>query len=116
VAGATAGGVAALVRLPTGPVLLCGNLAWTKEQYLYARFPGLLFDRTAWWEKVWRLKKFKELVPELVVLPDHDWATAESVKESPSLSVQRQDKSKPVEGKSQTSPRKDIVLHPFAKE
>lgn len=90
--GATAGGLAALVRLPTGPVLLCGNLAWTKEQYLHARFPGLLFDREAWWEKVWRLKKFKDLVPELVVLPDHEWATVEAAK------------------------TKDIVLHPFVSD
>jgi glyoxylase-like metal-dependent hydrolase (beta-lactamase superfamily II) len=80
VAGATPGGLAALIRLPTGPVILCGNLAWTKEQYLYARLPGLLFDREAWWEKIWRLKKFKQLVPELIVLPDHDWAAAEAAK------------------------------------
>lgn len=80
VAGATPGGLAALIRLPTGPVILCGNLAWTKEQYLYPRLPGLLFDREAWWEKVWRLKKFKQLVPELIVLPDHDWVAVESVK------------------------------------
>ena len=106
--GATAGGLAVLIRLPTGPVLLCGNLAWTKEQYLHARFPRFLFDRKAWWEKVWRLKKFKELMPELVVLPDHELATIES--------VQHQDKSEPVEGKAQISLRKDIILHPFAKE
>jgi hypothetical protein len=92
VTGATAGGLAVLARLPSGPVLLCGNLAWTKEQYMYARFPGVLFDRKAWWEKVWRLKKFKDLVPELVVLPDHEWAAVESAK------------------------RKDIVLHPFTAE
>jgi len=92
VTGATAGGLAVLVRLPTGPVLLCGNLAWTKEQYLYARFPGVLFDRKAWWEKVWRLKKFKDLVPELAVLPDHEWATVEAAK------------------------TKDIVLHPFVSD
>lgn len=88
-AGATAGGMAVLVRLPTAPVLLCGNLAWTREHYAYARLPGLLFDRQAWWEKVWRVKKFKELVPALVILPDHDWATVEA---------------------AQT---KDIVLFPF---
>jgi N-acyl homoserine lactone hydrolase len=78
VTGATAGGLAVLVRLPSAPVLLCGNLAWTKENYFRARLPGLLFDREAWWEKVWRLKKFKELVPELVVLPDHDWAAIQA--------------------------------------
>ncbi len=92
VTGATAGGLAVLVRLPTAPVLLCGNLAWTKENYFRARLPGLLFDREAWWEKVWRLKKFKELVPELVVLPDHDWAAVQS---------------------AQT---KDMILHPFSAE
>jgi len=90
VAGATPGGIAALIRLPTGPVILCGNLAWTREQYFYPRLPGLLFDREAWWEKIWRLKKFKQLVPELIVLPDHDWAAVENVK------------------------TKDMVLHPFS--
>jgi N-acyl homoserine lactone hydrolase len=90
--GATAGGLAVLVRLPSGPVLLCGNLAWTKEQYFHVRFPGLVFDRKAWWEKVWRLKKFKELVPELVVLPDHEWATVEAAK------------------------TKDMILHPFVSD
>lgn len=78
-AGVTAGGLALLVRLPTRPVLLCGNLAWTREHYFYARTPGLLFDHDAWWEKVWQLKKWMELAPELVVLPDHDWATIETV-------------------------------------
>jgi glyoxylase-like metal-dependent hydrolase (beta-lactamase superfamily II) len=78
-AGATAGGMAVLVRLPTTPVLLCGNLAWTKENYFHARLPGFLFDREAWWEKVWRLKKFKDLVPALVILPDHDWAAVKAV-------------------------------------
>lgn len=89
-AGATAGGLAVLVRLPAAPVLLCGNLAWTKEQYVHARLPGLLADRQAWWEKIWRLKKFADLAPELIVLPDHDWAAAETVK------------------------NKDIILHPFS--
>jgi len=88
--GVTAGGLAVLVRLPAAPVLLCGNLAWTKQHYLYTRPPGLLFDRDAWWEKIWRLKKFKDLVPELAVLPDHDWAAVEAAK------------------------TKDIVLHPFS--
>ncbi len=77
--GMTAGGLAVLVRLPSGPVLLCGNLAWTKEQYVYTRLPGVVFDRGGWWDKVWRLKKWKELAPELVVLPDHEWTAVEAV-------------------------------------
>ena len=73
VAGATAGGLAVLVRLSGQPVLLCGNLAWTYSQARYAWPPGLAFRRELWWEKIWRLKKFKDLVPELLILPDHDW-------------------------------------------
>jgi hypothetical protein len=88
--GATAGGLAVLVRLPSAPVLLCGNLAWTKEHYFYTRLPGLLFDRDAWWEKIWRVKKFKDLVPALLILPDHEWTAVEAAK------------------------TKDIVLHPFS--
>jgi glyoxylase-like metal-dependent hydrolase (beta-lactamase superfamily II) len=73
VTGATAGGMAILVRLPQAPVLLCGNLAWTAEQAQYVREPGFTVNRTAWWENAWRLKKFAELAPELIVLPDNDW-------------------------------------------
>ena len=77
VTGATAGGLAVLVRLPTQPVILCGNLAWTESQYRYAWMPGFAFKREAWWDAVWRLKKFKDLFPALAVLPDHDWAAVE---------------------------------------
>lgn len=76
--GMTAGGLAVLVRLPSGPVLLCGNLAWTKEQYVYTRLPGVAFDRGAWWDKIWRLKKWQELAPALTVLPDHDWQAVQA--------------------------------------
>ena len=80
VTGATAGGLAVLVRLSRQPVILCGNLAWTHSQARYAWQPGLAFKREAWWEAIWRLKKFKDLVPELIVLPDHDWAAVRKVK------------------------------------
>ena len=82
VAGATAGGLAVLVRLPERPVLLCGNLAWTHSQARYAWMPGLAFQRELWWEKIWRLKKFKDLVSELLVLPGHDWKAVRKVKAS----------------------------------
>ena len=82
VAGATAGGLAVLVRLPAQPVLLCGNLAWTHSQARYAWTPGLAVNREWWWEKIWRLKKFKDLVPELLILPDHDWAAVRRVEVS----------------------------------
>lgn len=82
VTGATAGGLAVLVRLPARPVLLCGNLAWTHSQARYAWMPGLAASRELWWEKIWRLKKFKDLVPELLVLPAHDWAAVRKVEAS----------------------------------
>lgn len=80
VTGATAGGMAVLMRLPRAPVLLCGNLAWTADQMRYAREPGTLLNRAAWWENAWRLKKFTELAPELIAVPDHDWETIEAIK------------------------------------
>ena len=91
-AGATSGSQALLVRLPSQPVLLCGSLAPIKENYLYAGMPRLLFDRNAWWEKIWRLKKFKDLVPELLIFPDHDLKAVESVK------------------------AEDVIVHPFVEE
>ena len=80
VSGATPGGLAVLVRLPRSPVLLCGNLAWTAEQAQYVREPGFVFNRQSWWENAWKLKKFTELAPELVVLPDHDWDAVNAIK------------------------------------
>ena len=59
VAGATAGGLAVLVRLSGQPVLLCGNLAWTYSQARYAWPPGLAFRRELWWEKIWRPQKIQ---------------------------------------------------------
>lgn len=80
VSGATPGGLAVLVRLPHSPVLLCGNLAWTVEQARYVREPGFIFNRQSWWENAWKLKKFMELAPELVILPDHDWDAVNAAK------------------------------------
>jgi len=80
VAGATPGGLAVLVRLPHAPVLLGGNLIWTVEQARYVREPGFVFNRQLWWENAWRLKKFTELAPELVVLPDHEWEAMKAAK------------------------------------
>jgi glyoxylase-like metal-dependent hydrolase (beta-lactamase superfamily II) len=80
VTGATPGGIAVLIRLPQAPVLLCGNLGWTTDNIQYVREPGFLFDRKSWWDNAWRLKKFKELAPELVVLPAHEWKTIEAAR------------------------------------
>ena len=63
-----------------GQILGVTKLAWTESQYRYAWTPGFAFKREAWWDAVWRLKKFKDLFPALVVLPDHDWAAVEKAK------------------------------------
>ena len=101
VTGATAGGLAVLVRLPDQPVLLCGNLAWTHSQARYAWMPGLAFQRELWWEKIWRLKKFKDLVPELLVLPDHDWKAVRKIEAS---DITVHEFSPPAEDEKGTSP------------
>lgn len=100
--GATAGGLAVLVRLPQRPVLLCGNLTWTEAQARFAWTPGLAFDRAAWWEAIWRLKKMKDLVPALSLLPGHDLAAARTA------AGRGEDGSTP-SGKTSS----DIVVHEF---
>lgn len=100
--GATAGGLAVLVRLPQRPVLLCGNLAWTEAQARFAWMPGLAFDRAAWWEAIWRLKKMKDLVPALSLLPGHDLAAARTA------AGRGEDGSTP-SGKTSS----DIIVHEF---
>jgi hypothetical protein len=55
-------------------------LIWTVEQARYVREPGFVFNRQLWWENAWRLKKFTELAPELVVLPDHEWEAMKAAK------------------------------------
>jgi glyoxylase-like metal-dependent hydrolase (beta-lactamase superfamily II) len=87
-AGATAGSQALLVRLPSGPALLCGSLAPTRASVRYALVPLLLFDREAWWENLWRLKKLAELAPELTIVPDHD-LEALTDREGPDFAVHR---------------------------
>lgn len=107
VPGATPGGMAILLRLPHAPVLICGNLAWTLEQARYVREPGFVSDRQTWWENAWRLKKFTELAPELVLLPDHDWKAISAAKTADmTLHVFDAERTKPAQGKKE-SQRKD---------
>jgi hypothetical protein len=110
VAGATPGGLAVLVRLPHAPVLLCGNLAWTAEQARYVREPGFVFNRQSWWENAWKLKKFTELAPELVILPDHEWDAVEAAKTRDmiihSFPPVREVKSSPKKGEEHKSRKK----------
>ena len=67
--GVTLGALAMLVRLPQHPLLLAGSLASVEESVRYAAKPASAAEPRRWWDHIWRLKKFRDLVPELVVLP-----------------------------------------------
>jgi N-acyl homoserine lactone hydrolase len=71
-AGATPGTMALLVRLRERPVLLTGDLISTPEQLRHVIRPAAADDMPKWWDHAWRLKRFQELAPELVVVPGHD--------------------------------------------
>jgi glyoxylase-like metal-dependent hydrolase (beta-lactamase superfamily II) len=72
VRGATPGTVAFLLRLPSRPVFLAGALAPRPETVRYAAKPTMLHDQDAWWDQIWRLKRFKDLEQRLLVVPSHD--------------------------------------------
>lgn len=76
--GATPGTLALLVRLPERPVLLADALAPTAETARYAAQPAHLDDADAWWDNIWRLKRFADLAPELLVVPQAGLDTLES--------------------------------------
>lgn len=67
--GATPGTLALLVRLRERPLLLADALAPTPQTLRYAARPAQLENVDAWWENIWRLKRFADLAPELLVVP-----------------------------------------------
>lgn len=77
--GSTPGALAMLVRLHKQPLLLADGFAAVEEQVRYAAKPAAASDLRQWWEHIWRLKKFKDLVPELIVVPGHDLAPIRAV-------------------------------------
>ncbi len=72
VRGHTAGSQAMVVMLAGGPVLLTGDAAWTEESWRHAARPLMATDLKLWWEQIWRLKKFVQLVPAVHVIAGHD--------------------------------------------
>ncbi|MBI4515555.1 MAG: MBL fold metallo-hydrolase [Deltaproteobacteria bacterium] len=72
VAGYTPGSLALLLRLASAPLLLAGNLAPVEETLRYAA-PALgAADAAQWWDRIWRLKRFRDLEPALRIAPGHD--------------------------------------------
>ena len=70
--GHTLGSVGVIVRLPEAPVLLAGDAAPVEESWRYAALPFTAEDEDLWWETIWRIKKFLQLVPGALVLGGHD--------------------------------------------
>ncbi len=88
--GSTPGALALLVRLPQQPLLLADGFAAVEEQVRYAEKPAAAADLHDWWNHIWRLKRFKDLVPDLVVVPGRDLTAVGALH------------------------TRDIVVHPFA--
>jgi N-acyl homoserine lactone hydrolase len=74
--GSTPGTMVLLVRLPGRPLLLADDLAAVEDSLRYAAKPASVYDLDEWWNEIWRLKRFKDLVPALIVVPGHDMAPA----------------------------------------
>jgi len=70
--GHTLGSIGMIVRLQDAPVLLAGDAAPVEESWRYAAVPFWAEDEEAWWETIWRIKKFLQLVPGAVVYGGHD--------------------------------------------
>lgn len=71
--GHTLGSIGMIARLGDGPVLFVGDAAAVEESWRYAAFPARSEDKDAWWETIWRIKKFLQLVPDAVVAGGHDF-------------------------------------------
>jgi N-acyl homoserine lactone hydrolase len=70
--GHTLGSIGVIVRLQDAPVLLAGDAAPVEESWRYAAMPFAAEDADLWWESIWRIKKFLQLVPGASVLGGHD--------------------------------------------
>ncbi len=69
--GHARGSLGMLVRCRR-PVLLLANAAYTQASWRQTSPPRFSFDTKAWWDTVWRVKKFAELEPSLVVVAGGD--------------------------------------------
>jgi glyoxylase-like metal-dependent hydrolase (beta-lactamase superfamily II) len=78
--GYTPGTMALLVRLRGGPVLIAGAVCPRENTLRSPTVPLVATDRFRWWESIWRLKRFRELVPGLLVAPGFETASLGAVK------------------------------------
>jgi len=75
--GPTEGNLAILLRLMGRAVVLAGDLAPLPETIRYAARPASLSDADAWWDNIWRLKRFGDLEAALLVVPGQATAPLE---------------------------------------
>jgi hypothetical protein len=76
--GPSAGSLVMLIRLRERPLLLAADLAPLPETVRYAARPAQLQEPDAWWDNIWRLKRFADLAPKLLVVPGADLKALES--------------------------------------
>jgi glyoxylase-like metal-dependent hydrolase (beta-lactamase superfamily II) len=82
-AGHTAGSQGLLVAAGERPVLLTGDASYMETSWRHGARPLLAYDGDLWWQVSWKIKKFSELEPTLMVLPGHDLAAVEREVEGP---------------------------------
>ena len=70
--GHTTGSIGLIARLEGGPVLFTGDAASIAESWRYAALPAEAADEDAWWDSIWRIKRFLQLVPEAIVAGGHE--------------------------------------------
>lgn len=75
-AGHTAGSQGLLVSAAESPVLLTGDASYLESSWRYGVRPLMAHDADAWWLVSWKIKKFVQLEPSLVVLTGHDLVAA----------------------------------------
>jgi hypothetical protein len=67
--GYTPGTMAVLVRLASGPVILAGGVVPLSASLRTPQVPAVAVDPDEWWVSAWRLKRFRELIDGVVVVP-----------------------------------------------
>ncbi|MFQ5477137.1 MAG: N-acyl homoserine lactonase family protein [Candidatus Binatia bacterium] len=70
--GHSAGSQGMVLRGAGDTILLTGDAAYVEQSWRYAAEPLIAWNMDLWWEQVWRIKKFAQLLPGLLVIPGHD--------------------------------------------
>ncbi|GBD24718.1 N-acyl homoserine lactonase AttM [bacterium HR30] len=70
--GPTPGTTLVLARLPQHALLWASDVVLTREGFRTAAEPRALWSGDEWWKTFWRVKRLRDLVPEVEVLPAFD--------------------------------------------